>query len=121
MIIQDVNNMFIANAELELFDQDNKLVWSGTTDQDGKGLFNMTFSNENYTKMWKLEVSSEGLNISKEVGFLTSTPILLTLPKPAEEEPATAGFPIEVLVIGVLLATGVLIIIIKRKKSLNAG
>jgi hypothetical protein len=58
-------------------DFDGNLVYSGKTDESGGLIFNITFTDDNYDKSWKLIADLDGETVSKEMGLLSSTPILL--------------------------------------------
>lgn|GEM_PF-5710187 len=81
LIMRDGSGNPLPNASLILSDPNSKLIWNGTTDQRGRAVFNIRFTKENYSKEWILKVTINSMNITKEIGFLTSTPIILTLPK----------------------------------------
>ena len=63
-------------ASLSLYATGDTLVWSGTTDVEGKVNFTLNFTDSNYMNSWRLEADYPGNIISqKEVRLLTSTPI----------------------------------------------
>jgi hypothetical protein len=81
LIVGDQYGNPLFNASINLVDPESKSVWSGMTDQKGKALFNITFTKDNYSKQWRLTATINSMNVSKGIGFLTSTPIVLTLRK----------------------------------------
>jgi hypothetical protein len=90
VVVRYENGEATTNAEVNLFDPEYNLVWRGTTDQEGRALFNITFTENNWERRWELRVTASGVSVSKEVKFLSSTPIVLTISKPTE----VFGFPI---------------------------
>jgi len=52
--------------------EDGQEKWNGNTDEKGKTFFNITFDKENYQKKFVVKTGE----ISKEVGFLTDTPVI---------------------------------------------
>lgn len=107
LVVRDGQGSPLPDIPLRLIDWKGTIIWNGSTNQWGKALFNITFTEENYTKEWKLIAELSGMNISKEIGFLTSTPIVLTLHK------LTSSISdIEVLILRPLIAVTVIIVII---------
>ena len=77
--VKDENGNPVSNAEVKLFDFENNLVWNGTTDQNGSAQFTIRFTEDNWNEKWRLEVTTKIKKISREIGFLTSTPVILSL------------------------------------------
>jgi hypothetical protein len=84
VVILDSEGCPMENAQVEVISPEGNVICRKFTDQQGKALFNITFTKENYNKKWILNITADGMSISERVGFLTSTPILLTYFKPAE-------------------------------------
>ena len=103
---------------VSLFDPQNNLVWSGTTDQDGSASFVISFTENNWRRKWRLDTVIDGEGISREVGFLTSTPILLSTTGAEEGEVAPPAEGAPVLVVGivaiVVILMGALLFLKKR-------
>lgn len=76
--VRNENGTPIGNVGVSLFDPENNLVWSGTTGQGGSASFSISFTENNWNRKWRLETTVDGKGVSKEAGFLTSTPVLLT-------------------------------------------
>jgi hypothetical protein len=74
LVVKDDAGGHLSNVSVSLFDQSGALVWSNTTDHEGKAQFGITFTPQNYTKEFDLKL--ENSSTSVKVGFLTSTPIV---------------------------------------------
>lgn len=74
VIVKYENNNPISNAELELYDKNNQLVWSGSTNEEGKAYFEIKFGKSNYEDKWELKLAGES-ELHAEIGFLSDTPI----------------------------------------------
>lgn len=81
VIVKDERGDPLPKTLIDLLDPEGKSSSSAITDQSGKAIFSITFRNENYSRQWMLKATVEGMDISKQVGFLTDTPITLTLRK----------------------------------------
>lgn len=83
--VDDTDGNSVANVELTLLDRNDTAVWNGTADNLGKADFNLTFTDNIqqvlYTGTFQLDASKEGFYPSPLylVGFLTDTPIQITL------------------------------------------
>lgn len=73
VLVQDASGSSLPDVNLELYSPQGELIWSGTSDAQGKATFEITFDDSNYQDTWTL-VGPE-LDISKEVKFLIDTPI----------------------------------------------
>jgi hypothetical protein len=69
----------VADVELTLYDQNNAVVWNGITDGTGEANFNLTFSDSNHTDTLRLEASKGELFTSKDITFLSDTPVTLVM------------------------------------------
>jgi len=76
VVVFDDKEKPLANASLSLLGPDGSPVWTGATDNAGKCFFNLTFTYENYTKVFTLKLDS--FNVTKEVGLLSTTPIIFS-------------------------------------------
>jgi hypothetical protein len=94
--------------------------WAGITDENGKTSFSITFTPNNYTK--ELILKSEGRNIEKKVGFLTSTPIILSwgfvTVAEAFEKQIPGGYITLIGIIVTVVATGA--VLLKRRYFLKS-
>jgi hypothetical protein len=88
--VLDEDNLPLANLPLFLLGPDNTKVWSGRTDENGRDSFSLTFGKDNYAEEFTLRATVDNENLSKKVGFLTSTPIYLSKVYPEAEE----GIPV---------------------------
>jgi hypothetical protein len=79
VIARDSYGNLLVNADLTLRSKDSTLIWTGTTDAYGKANFTITFNDYNYHDFWTLRATVDRLNSSKQVGFLTDTPIEIGL------------------------------------------
>jgi hypothetical protein len=80
VIAKNVDGDPIGNVRLSLYDQNNTLIWNGTTENSGKADFNITFTDGNYTESLKLKVLKDGFyNMTEHVEFLSSTPVSVSL------------------------------------------
>jgi hypothetical protein len=53
-------------------------VWSGTTDENGRASFTLTFGKDNYTEEFTLKATIGNEDVTKVVGFFSDTPILFS-------------------------------------------
>lgn len=75
-----------------------------TTDKNGMIFLNLTFNKENYENKFLLETKIDNKSISKEVGFLSDTPILLSVEHSEERESFKySGFSILITIIAVII------------------
>jgi len=104
-------------VKLTLRDGDGNLIWSGETDDEGRGSFNLTlvklWKTEKYvfttnvTDSYSLEAIADGAKSNSSVNVLTSTPIIFSFPpepqKPlwAENWFLTAASSMTILVVSV--------------------
>jgi hypothetical protein len=72
----------LENATLELYSQNDTLVWNGTTDNHGQADFNVTFTDSNYTDTLRLEAIKGNFSGASNVSFLSDTPLILTMTVP---------------------------------------
>ena len=79
VIAKNTNGDAMENVELTLYDQDNTVIWNGTTDSYGKSNFNITFTDSNYTATLRLETVKGNYSATIGVSFLSDTPIVLTM------------------------------------------
>jgi len=81
VIVEDLSDIPVANAELALLDQNDTVVWNGVSNNLGVADFNLTFTDNNYTGTFQLDASKEGFYQSPIylVEFPTDTPIQITL------------------------------------------
>jgi hypothetical protein len=111
VVVRYENGEATTDAEVNLFDPEHNLVWRGTTDQEGRALFNITFTENNWDGRWELRVTASGVSVSKEVKFLSSTPIVFTISEPTE----VFGFPIVwIIATIVVVVTTVGFLMVKR-------
>jgi len=78
-IAKDISGNLVENVELSLFDQNDTVVWNGVTDSLGQASFNLTFTDNNYTDTLKLEAVKGNYSATMNVGFLSGTPVVLTM------------------------------------------
>jgi hypothetical protein len=78
VMVLDENNAPLADHQLILSDSNDAQVWSGTTDENGRASFNLTFGKDNYTEEFTLRATIGDENVTKVVGFFSDTPILLS-------------------------------------------
>lgn len=72
------NGAPLAGVNVALVKSDNTQLWSGVTNENGRVNFTLGFGKDNYNENFVLRATVEGEELSKGVGFLTSTPILLS-------------------------------------------
>jgi len=83
-------NRACPGAKLSLKDSNGNLIWSGETDGEGRGSFNMTlvklWKTEKYvfvtnvTESYSLEAIADGVKSNSSVNILTQTPIIFSFP-----------------------------------------
>jgi parallel beta-helix repeat protein len=81
VILTDESGQPLANAEMKLYDQQN-IVWKGTSDVCGRGSFNVTYTEGNYTNMLMLKVIRNDLSGARNIEFTSSTPLFLSVRLP---------------------------------------
>jgi hypothetical protein len=86
--VVDKDKSPLPDVSLQLFDSDKKLVWTGRTDENGRAFPVISFNKDNYTDEWQLVVVGTG--ISKVIGLLTNTPVIISL---ARDEIETEAKP----------------------------
>jgi len=79
IITKDTSDNRVENAELTLFDQNDTIFWNGVTDNLGKADFNLTFTDNNYTDVLKLEAVKGNYSATMNVWLFSDTPIVLTM------------------------------------------
>jgi hypothetical protein len=72
----------ISDASLILKSKENITVWNGTTDDQGKANFNVTFADGNYTETLRLEAAKGNWSSMTNVTFVSTTPIVFLSPLP---------------------------------------
>lgn len=75
-------------ASLSLYDKTGALVWSGQTDVNGKGSFEIEFNDNNHDDNWNLAINFQGKLLNRTINLLSSTPIQIY---PVYTITATAG------------------------------
>jgi len=80
VIVKNLYNEFVPNTSLTLLSKEDIIVWNRTTDNHGEANFNLTFTDGNYTDTLRLEAVKGNFSASENISFLSSTPVLLTVP-----------------------------------------
>jgi len=75
VFLMDQDGNLISGATLHLLNKNGDLVWSGTTDENGKANFDIEFNDNNHSDTWKLEISYNSKKFIRYITLLTSTPI----------------------------------------------
>ena len=79
VVVKDADQP-VQGASLSLYATGDTLVWSGTTDAEGKASFTLHFTDSNYSNSWRLETKYLGaIKGRKEIGLITSTPVEIVL------------------------------------------
>lgn len=76
---QETNGVSAGDVGLTLYDQNNAVVWNGTTDSIGEADFNITFIDSNCTDTLRLDASKGELFATKNITFLSDTPVTLVM------------------------------------------
>jgi hypothetical protein len=81
----------LENVQLSLYNEENQLIWEGTTDGNGEAEFNMTYYRNwilppgyyhtNHTNTFRLIAAHGQNNYTTELGLLSDTPITFNFPK----------------------------------------
>jgi hypothetical protein len=79
IIVEDLNASPVEDAGLTLFDNYNRVLWSGRTNSSGEATFGLEFADGNYTDTLVLEAMNENRTAEEDIAFLSSTPIILQL------------------------------------------
>lgn len=79
VIARDMSGNTMENVELTLHYQNDTVMWNGITDSLGKADFNVTFTDINYTNTLRLEAVKGNYSATMDVGFLSDTPVVLTM------------------------------------------
>ena len=69
------NGIPLSGAYLELMNKQGTTMWSGHSDSTGKAKINILYTHESMLRTYRLCCNE--YNLSKEIGFCTSTPIIL--------------------------------------------
>ena len=85
------NSTPLPNQTIALFTSDGEKIWEKTTDERGMLFFNLTFNKENYEDVFLLKTEIDNKSISKEIGFLSDTPILLSIESSESSEFSEVG------------------------------
>ena len=80
VIVTNEDDQPLVDVEFRLFDQNKNLMWRGFSNSYGRANFNLTFSDNNYTDILRLEAVKETLSSAKNITFLSETPIMMILP-----------------------------------------
>jgi hypothetical protein len=78
VLLDDLDATPFADIDLSLM-KDGVTVWTGTTDEDGKVSFDITFDYDNYEDEWTLSAPADHINLNKAVSILISNPIMINL------------------------------------------
>ena len=68
-----------SSASVEIFDNDDNLIWEGFTNKEGRVIFSILFDDTNYRDKFSIKVAKGEKEIKHSVDFLTPTPIKLIL------------------------------------------
>jgi rhodanese-related sulfurtransferase len=77
--VRNVEDSLLEDAEVTLFDNNDILVWAGSSDSSGNVNFNLTFTDDNYTITLRLEASKGELFATKNITFLSDAPVTLVM------------------------------------------
>jgi len=105
----------LPNQTITLFTSDGKKIWERKTDEKGMLFFNLTFNKENYRDKFLLQTEINNKSISKEIGFLSDTPILLSMDSSEPNEFFEVGRFF--VLIAIIMIITVYLIYIKFKQS----
>ncbi len=72
----------ISDASLILRSEEDVTVWNGTTDDQGRADFNLTFTDGNYTEPLRLEAVKGNWSSTMYVTLVSATPIVFLSPFP---------------------------------------
>jgi len=76
----DAEGSPVSNASMNLYDENQTLIYKGFTDSQGWAFFNITFTDANYTSVTTLKIEKEGYyDVEKNVTMLSDTPIAITM------------------------------------------
>ncbi len=117
VFVLDENGAPVLGAQVSLSSDDSQL-WSGATDENGRVSFNLKFGKDNYLENFVLQATVDNEDVQQEVGFLTSTPVLLSTAEEIPEE-GPGGIPIMHVLVGVVaiaLVSG-LIVALRKVRS----
>jgi len=90
VLVAHENGTPIANPDFILLDSKGNEVLRGSTNENGVAFFFVNFTNENWNESWTLYFPS--YNVTKEIGFLTDTPVLITPESEASFSPLLIPF-----------------------------
>jgi len=98
------NSTPLPNQTIALFTSDGEKIWEKTTDERGMLFFNLTFNKENYEDVFLLKTEINNKSISKEIGFPSDTPILLSIESSEPSESSgVGGFSVLITIIAVII------------------
>jgi hypothetical protein len=78
-ITQTEGSYPIEDAVVTLYDKNNVAIWKGTSNSSGITNFSPVFTDGNYTDTLRLEASKEDLFATKNITFLSDTPVALVM------------------------------------------
>lgn len=67
------------NTDLKLYDHSGALVWSGSSDENGRAEFEIKYTDENFSSKFDLRANNNGLTQQTFIEFFSSTPVYLRL------------------------------------------
>jgi len=91
VIVMVNNSVPLPNKTISLFTFDGKKIWERKTDEKGMLFFNLTFNKESYRDKFLLKTEISNKSISKEIGFLSDTPILFSMDSTEPNEFSEVG------------------------------
>jgi len=85
IIVVDSDGHPIGDVQVEMVSPEGDVAWTGLTDDKGEIYPLIRFRKENYDKEWELKATADDLYASQRMGFLTNTPIMVSLRSIREE------------------------------------
>ena len=79
LIVRNISDIPVDNVELTVFNVNDTVIWNGFTDNLGEASFNLTFTDNNHTDTLRLEAVKGNYSATIDIGFLSDTPVVLTL------------------------------------------
>jgi parallel beta-helix repeat protein len=77
-VYSDEESAPFINMEMQLL-KDGEVVWSGTTDMQGKVELSITYNKENSSDKWVLQTSDSTVFLNKSISIFDSNPLIINL------------------------------------------
>ncbi|KXA90140.1 hypothetical protein AKJ62_01545, partial [candidate division MSBL1 archaeon SCGC-AAA259D14] len=78
VVVKNEDGRPVSGVSVSLLDNENKKVWTGETNENGRATFTIGFNENNYDKNWRVEANyPTGGKIDRKINFLSDTPVVI--------------------------------------------